>query len=64
MSLFERRRNDAEGPLPRAVEEIESAVDLFPVRQVEEGVGNGFRVAAFQNVFGREDQGLHLEEIP
>lgn len=63
MSLFERIRNQAKRALPSTLEKIECAVDPFPVRQVKERVGNGFGIAALENVLGRQNETLLLEEI-
>jgi hypothetical protein len=53
----------AEGALPGAVQQVESALHLLPVRQVEEGVGDRFRVATLQHVLRRQDHWLHFQQV-
>ena len=45
------------------MQQVERALHSLPVLQVEEGVGDGLTVAALQDVFWREDETLHLQEI-
>ena len=64
VSLFQRGGNDAKSAFPRAVEEVESALHLLPMCQVEEGVADGLRVASLEDVLRRKDQRLHFQEVP
>lgn len=63
MPLFERIRNQAKRTLPSTLEKIERAIDPFPVRQMKERVGDGLGIATLENVLGRENETLLLEEI-
>lgn len=60
---LERVRKHPESPLPGAVQKVQGALDVLPVRKVEERVRDGFGVAALQDVLRRQDQRLHLEKI-
>jgi len=53
----------AEGALPGAVQQVEGTLHLLPVRQVEEGVGDGFRVTPLQHVLRRQNHWLHFQQV-
>jgi len=48
---------------PRALEQVDGAVDPFPVPQVEKRVRDRLTVPALQDVLRRKYQRLHLQQI-
>ena len=63
MAFLQRVGDHAESALPRAVQQVQGALDSFPVRQVEEGVRHRFRIAALQDVLRWQAERLHFQQV-